>query len=61
VADREPAIYGAAALAFVLAGIALLGRELFGWSWSPGEHASRIVLAVMFALSLPARDAQPRD
>ncbi len=43
------ATYGVISLALVLAGFALLGRQFFGWSWTLGEHAARIALAVIFA------------
>jgi hypothetical protein len=45
--DLVPAINGITALAVVLAGIGLLGRECWGWSWGPVEAGARIALGVV--------------
>jgi hypothetical protein len=42
------AIYGVISLALVLAGFSLIGRQYFGWSWTLGQHAARIGLAIIF-------------
>lgn len=49
----EPALFGVVTLACVLAGIAAMGREYFGWSWAPGEYAARLFLGVLLVLSIP--------
>jgi len=49
----EPAVFGVITLSCVLAGLAALGREYFGWSWAPGEYAARMFLGVLLVLSIP--------
>jgi hypothetical protein len=47
-ASGADGLYGVISLAIVLAGFALLGRQFFGWSWSLGQHATRIAMACIF-------------
>lgn len=47
-ADFRPAIDGVVRLALVLAGLSLLGREYFGWSFD-SSRLSRIPLAIILA------------
>jgi hypothetical protein len=43
----EPAFLGIMALSVLLAGLAVLGREVFAWSWTPSEWAGRMFLGVL--------------
>lgn len=45
--DLVPAINGITALAVVLAGIGLIGREFWGWSWGPVESGAKIAMGVV--------------
>jgi hypothetical protein len=45
--DLVPAINGITALAVVLAGIGLIGREFWGWTWGPVESGAKIAMGVV--------------
>lgn len=49
----SPAFLGLGSLTLVFGGISALGREYFGWSWAPGEMASRLVIALILGLNAP--------
>src|SRR3954463_13727412 len=44
---------GVVALSVVLAGLAVLGREYLGWTWSLGQWSGRMFLGITFATSMP--------
>ena len=44
---------GVVAISVVLAGIAAIGREYFGWSWTLGAWSGRMFLGIAFATSMP--------
>jgi hypothetical protein len=46
--DLVPALNGITALAVVVAGIGLIGRELWGLSWGPVEGAAKIAMGVVY-------------
>jgi hypothetical protein len=48
--DLVPAINGITALAVAMAGIGLIGRELWGWSWGPLEAAAKIAMGVVYGM-----------
>ena len=45
--DLVPAINGITALAVVLAGIGIIGREFWGWTWGPVESGAKIAMGVV--------------
>jgi hypothetical protein len=46
--DLVPALNGITALAVAIAGLGLIGREYWGWTWGPVESGAKIVMGVVY-------------
>lgn len=51
--EWQPVFLGGGALACVCGAAAAMGRVYFGWSWSLGENAARLIIGLALGLNAP--------